>query len=323
MDRSRWFFHPLTIFVVSILALGTSLILYIYWYIEVSAGLKSVIRKFNLDSSQVLTAQTWVVILVLSILVGLILLGLFTIFVYNQKMVQLYRLQHNFINNFTHELKTPVASIRLYLETFQRHELGRDDQLKYINYMLSDVTRLSDNISRILSLARIESKSFADEFSRGDPMELLDNFLEKNRHLFVDCLIRVSSRPDSKLYCNINRSLLEILLMNLITNAIKYRSSRPPEIEIKARVRSNRLLISFMDNGIGFDRNEKNKIFKKFYQVGRSDNMSAKGSGIGLYTAQNIAKIHKGKLSANSPGSQKGATFTLALPMYKKRSNVP
>ncbi len=320
MDRSRWFFHPLTIFVVSILALGSSLILYIYWYIEVSAGLKSVIRKFNLDSSQILTAQTWVVILVLSILVGLILLGLFTIFVYNQKMVQLYRLQHNFINNFTHELKTPVASIRLYLETFQKHELGREDQLKYINYMLADVTRLSDNISRILNLARIESRNFADEFSWGDPVEVLDSFLQKNGHLFVDCRIRITHRPDRKLYCHINRSLLEILLMNLITNAIKYRSSRPPEIDIKAQIRSNRLQMSFVDNGIGFDRHEKNKIFKKFYQIGRSDDMSAKGSGIGLYTAQNIAKIHKGKLSANSLGPEKGAVFTLTLPMYKERS---
>ena len=163
MDRSRWFFHPILIFVISILALGTSLILYIYWYIEVSTGLKGVVRKFNLDADQILTAQTWVVIMVLSILVGLILLGMFTIFAYSQKMVQLYRLQHNFINNFTHELKTPAASLRLYLETFQKHELARDDQLKYIGYMLSDVKRLSDNVTRILNLARIESKSFAGE----------------------------------------------------------------------------------------------------------------------------------------------------------------
>jgi signal transduction histidine kinase len=320
MDRSRWFFHPLTIFVVSILALGTSLILYIYWYIEVSAGLKSVVRKFNLDSSQILTAQTWVVILVLSILVGLILLGLFTIFVYSQKMVQLYRLQHNFINNFTHELKTPVASIRLYLETFQKHELGRDDQLKYIDYMLADVTRLSGNISRILNLARIESKSFADEFSWGDPLEVIDKFIQKNGHLFAGCRIRLNNRLSRKIYCHINRSLLEILLMNLITNAIKYRSSDPPEIHISARLQPNRLQIVFADNGIGFDRNERNKIFKKFYQIGRSDDMSAKGSGIGLYMAHNIAKIHKGKLSANSPGVDQGAVFTLTLPLYKERS---
>ena len=139
MNQSRWFFHPILIFIISILALGSSLILYIYWYIEVSAGLNQVVRKFNLDSDKILTAQTWVVILVLSLLVGLILLGMFLIFVYSQKMVQLYRLQHNFINNFTHELKTPVASLSLYLETFQKYELQRDDQLKYIGYMLSDV----------------------------------------------------------------------------------------------------------------------------------------------------------------------------------------
>ena len=213
-----------------------------------------------------------------------------------------------------------MASIRLYLETFQKHDLGRDHQLKYIDYMLADVTRLSDNISRILNLARIESRRFEDDFSWGDPLEVLDNFVQKNRHLFVDCRIRIVERPDRKLYCHINRTLLEILLMNLITNAIKYRSSQPPEITIKGQIRSNRLQMSFIDNGMGFDRNEKNKIFKKFYQIGRSDDMSAKGSGIGLYMAQNIAKIHKGKLSANSLGPQKGAVFTLTLPMYNERS---
>ncbi len=320
MNRYGWFFHPIIIFAVSILALGTSLILYIYWYMEVSAGLKSVVRKFNLDSSQMLTAQTWVVILVLSILVGLILLGLFTIFTYSQKMRQLYRLQNNFINNFTHELKTPVASMRLYLETFQKYELERDDQLKYLDYMLADVTRLSDNISRILNLARIESKSFADEFSWMDPLDEIDRFINNNRQMFTGCRIRVSKRPDRTIYCHINRSLFEILLMNLITNAIKYRSSDPPEIEIRARLRSNRLQMMFIDNGAGFDPHERNNIFKKFYQIGRSEDMSATGSGIGLYLAQNIAKIHKGRLSATSPGPGKGSVFTLSLPLHKARS---
>lgn len=320
MDRSGWFFHPIIIFVVSILALGTSLILYIYWYIEVSAGLKSVVRKFNLDSTQILTAQTWVVILVLSILVGLILLGLFTIFAYSQKLRQLYRLQNNFINNFTHELKTPVASMRLYLETFQKHELARDDQLKYLDYMLADVTRLSDNISRILNLARIESKSFADEFSWMDPLDEVDRFLNKNEQVFKGCRVWVSKRPSRSVYCHVNRSLFEILLMNLITNAIKYRSSDRPEIEISARLRSKRLQLTFIDNGVGFDRHERKKIFKKFYQIGRSEDMSATGSGIGLYMAQNIAKIHKGTLSANSLGPSKGSVFTLTLPLHKARS---
>jgi two-component system, OmpR family, phosphate regulon sensor histidine kinase PhoR len=319
MDRSKWFFHPILILVVSILALGTSLILYIYWYIEVSVGLKSLVRRFNLDAGQILTAQTWVVILVLTILVALILLGLLTIFVYSQKMVQLFRLQHNFINNFTHELKTPTTSLRLYLETFQKHELSRADQLKYIEFMLSDVNRLSDNVSRILNLARIESKSFTGDFSWLDPLDLIHRFLEHNHYLFSNCDIQVSCSPERNFYCYINRSLFDILLMNLLTNAVKYNASDRPKIHVTQELHGKRLRILFRDNGIGFNRRERNKIFRKFYQVGRSEDMSAKGSGIGLFLAQSIAKIHKGRLKASSDGPGTGAVFALTLPLHKDR----
>ena len=319
MDRSKWFFHPILIFVVSLLALGSSLILYIYWYVEVSTGLEAVVERFNLDPNKILAAQTWVVILVLSVLVGLILLGLFTIFVYSQKMVQLYRLQHNFINNFTHELKTPVASLSLYLETFKKYDLARQDQHKYINYMLSDVQRLSDNITRILNLARIESKSFTGEFVWLDPLALVESFLEKHRHLFAHCRVRLERHAGDTAFCRINPGLFEILLMNLVTNAVNYNRSETPAIHIQARLVAARLLILFQDNGIGFDKVERKKIFKKFYQIGRSDDMSAKGSGIGLYLVQSIARIHRGHVSASSPGPGQGALFTLSLPLQKKQ----
>ncbi len=164
MNRFKWFYHPVFIFVFSIVALAASLALYIYWYIEVSAGLKAVIEKYNLDPSQFLEVQTWVVILVLSILVAIILAGVFLIFIYNQKTWQLYRMQRNFINSFTHELKTPVTSLKLYLETFAKHELPREDRLRYVGFMIQDVDRLLDNINRILELARIESGSYLKEF---------------------------------------------------------------------------------------------------------------------------------------------------------------
>ncbi|MCP4746828.1 MAG: HAMP domain-containing histidine kinase [Desulfobacteraceae bacterium] len=318
MDRSKWFFHPIFIFVVSILALGTSLILYIYWYIEASEGLNKVVNRFNLPSGQILTAQTWVVILVLSILVGTILLGMFIIFAYSQKMVQLYRLQRNFINNFTHELKTPVASLSLYLETFQKYELDRENQLKYIGYMLLDVKRLSDNVSRILDLARIEGKGYAAEFIWLDPLKLIERFLIKNRHLFVNCRINVLNNLKQPLLLRMNSSLFEMLMMNLMTNAIKYNTSETPTIKIFLRQKTGRLQILFKDNGIGFQKSERRKIFKKFYQIGSSDDMTAKGSGIGLFLAQSIAKIHRGRISAYSKGPDQGAVFILILPLLKK-----
>jgi signal transduction histidine kinase len=314
MNHSRWLFHPILILIFSILALGTSLFLYIYWYIEASTGLKSIVKRFNIDAEQALASQTWVVILVLSLLVGIIFLGIFIIFVYNLKTLQLYRLQHNFINSFTHELKTPVTTLKLYLETFEKHELSRADQLKYIRYMLQDAGRLSDDINRILNLAQIESKSYDENPEACNLEDTINRFLKHNAHHFQHCRITVIN-PDRKTYIHpINRSLFDMLLMNLITNAVKYNQSPTPEIEIVFEEKGKKLYIHFKDNGIGIDKPEIKKIFRKFYQVGSSDDMSAKGSGLGLYLVENIAKVHKGKIVADSPGKGKGATFTLVLP---------
>jgi len=315
MNRSKWFFHPVFVFIFSIIALGTSLFLYIYWYMEVSTGLEVVVRKFNISPDQVLESQSWVVILVLSILVAIILVGIFTIFVYNQKTFQLYRLQHNFINNFTHELKTPVTSLKLYLETFLKHELSRDEQSKYIHYMIQDVGRLSDNINRILNLARIESKSYGGDFIVSDIVQVIEEFYHSNNHLFRNCDIHIHHPVGVSFSYSVNISLFEMLLINLLTNAIKYNKSDVPRIDIRFEVLKRQLRICFEDNGIGLVKSEIKKIFRQFYQVGRSDNMTAKGSGLGLYLVQSIARIHKGKVIAESRGIGKGSVFTLILPL--------
>ena len=205
MKQVKWLFHPILVFIFSVTALVASLFLYIYWYIEISSGLRSAMVRFNLEQDQVLAADTWVVILVLCILIGIILLGIFIIFVFSQKTMQLYRMQNNFINNFTHELKTPVTSLQLYLQTFSRHELSRNDQLKYIGYMLTDVNRLTDNINRMLNLAKLESKSYMGEFVVCDLAEVVNRFLEENAHLFNDCRITVHSPQSETIYQRINR----------------------------------------------------------------------------------------------------------------------
>ncbi len=314
MDQSKWFFHPIFVLVLSIIALGLSLFLYIYWYVEISTGLNSLINRFDLRSDQVLASQTWVVIMVLSILVGIILMGIFIIFVYNQKTFQLYRLQNNFINNFTHELKTPVTSLKLYLETFLKHDLSRKDQVTYIGYMLADVNRLTENINSILSLAKIESKGFDEEFARSELVQTVEQFCHSNRHLFKDCQITITNLTGRPIFYDIDRMLFEILLMNLLTNAVKYNQAEQPQIWIAFEVQSSKLLIRFSDNGLGLRKSDLKKIFRKFYQVGKSDNMSAMGGGLGLYIAQQIAKRHNGKITAQSAGLGQGSVFTLALP---------
>jgi signal transduction histidine kinase len=241
-------------------------------------------------------------------------MGIFIIYIYSQKTLQLYRLQNNFINNFTHELKTPVTSLKLFLQTFTRHELPRCDQLKYIDFMIADVGRLSDNIDRILNLAKIESKTYIEEFVDVDLVDTLETFLKSNEHLFGPSQIRLQ-RPAAPLpNFRVNQSLFDMLMMNLITNAIKYNRSQQPQIDIRFESARRKLLLHVEDNGIGFDKKEIKKIFRKFYQIGRVDNMTARGSGLGLHLVKTIARIHGWRVTAQSEGSGKGSVFTLSMP---------
>ncbi len=317
MNQSKWF-YPIIVFMLSVMALAASLFLYIYWYIRVSAGVKSLVAKFNIEPSVVLQLQTWVVVLVLSVLVGIILLGIFTIFIYNYKTYQLYRLQRNFINNFTHELKTPVTSLKLFLETLSKYELSRPEQLKYINYMIQDIVKLSDNIGRILDLAGIESKNYQGNFVETDLVAFIESFCKKNKHLFPESIITVNNLSNKPYLYPINSYLFEMLLMNLLTNAVKYNDSEVPKIDISFFLQYQTLNIEFKDNGLGIENTQIKKIFRKFYQVGRYSDMTAKGSGLGLYLVQNIARIHNGKIVAKSEGIGTGSVFTIKLP-YKEK----
>jgi len=176
------------------------------------------------------------------------------------------------------------------------------------------VGRLSDNIDRILNLAKIESKSYGGEFAVLDLVSTVERFYKNNRQLFQNCELNIYNPSERSFAYRINLSLFEMLLMNLLNNAIQYNKSENPEINISFELQNRELHIRFEDNGIGIEKGEIKKIFRKFYQSGRADDMSAKGSGLGLHLVQNIARIHKGKVTAESKGHGKGSMFNLILP---------
>jgi two-component system, OmpR family, phosphate regulon sensor histidine kinase PhoR len=323
MKQAKWFIHPIFVFILSTAALAISLFLYIYWYIGISAGLKSVIARYRLDANQFFEPQTWVVILSLSLLVAVILAGILIIFVYNLKTLQLYRLQHTFINNFTHELKTPVTSLKLYLETFVKHELPREEQLRYIMFMLQDTERLSGNINSILNLARIEGKLTEEESTPVDLVMTIQQFITNNRHLFRNAEIYMENNSNEPIIYPIISPLFEMLLMNLLSNDIKYNASPKPRVEISFAREERFLMIRFRDNGIGIAEEEQRKIFRKFYRGRSDDRIPVSGSGIGLYLVQQIARLHHGRIIADSEGKDKGSVFTLILPYEKTEGNEP
>ena len=304
MIKSRWFFHPLFIFIFSLVALAMSLFLYIRSYLQVNHALQEVVVKYHLNEKNMLETETWVLILTLSLLVAVILMGLLIIYIYSQKMIQLYRLQQNFINGFTHELKTPIASLQLFLETFSRHELPRDEQLKYLDYMKRDTKRLSDNVLRILQLGRLEERNFRGDFKNQDMVDVIRTFLTNTPHLFEQGKIEFETDLDKFIY-PMDHALFEMLLMNLITNAFIYNKAVEKLVLIKLTREGRFVVLDFIDNGIGLDKNEIKKVFKKFYQVGKS----SKGSGLGLYIVANIARVHNAEVLALSQGVGTGSTF--------------
>jgi signal transduction histidine kinase len=212
-------------------------------------------------------------------------------------------------------LKTPVTSLKLYLDTFAKHELSREEQIKYIGYMILDVDRLLDNINRILNLARIESGTFRKEFVKEDLVRTVSQFYQNNADLFRNFEVMVHNPAEMPVHYPINPPLFDMLLMNIMINAMKYNESANPRLDVRFIPRKKGLDVRFEDNGIGIQPSEIKKIFRIFYQVGYADNMTGKGSGLGLYMVQQIARIHRGKVTAESEGEGKGTVFTLTLPL--------
>ena len=310
MIRYRWITNPVTVFIFSLIALGSSLWLYIHSYLRVNDAFQEFVRKRNLDPSPLLETETWVMILIVSVLVALILIGVIIIFVYYQKMIQLYRMQQNFINGFTHELKTPIASLRLFLDTFSRHKLDEESQKKYLGYMIRDTERLSDNVNQILNLARIEDKKYEAQWEVGDIRLFIQNWLQKTSYWSEDADVIFMEQGGQPLYVKYDINLLPLVFMNLVNNAQIHNKSDRPRVEISARLQGKNVTVSFKDNGIGISKAEAKKVFRKFYQVKKA----AKGSGIGLYLVQTVMRFHKGSVRLFSEGEESGTTFILSFP---------
>lgn len=313
MLRTKWFTNPVTVFIFSLIALGTSLFLYIQSYLEVNEMLKEFVQKRNLDSSQILEPQTWIMILVLSILVAIILLGLLIIFIYYQKMIQLYRMQQNFINGFTHELKTPLASLRLFLDTFIKHEISREDQLRYLTFMKRDTDRLVDNVNLILNLAKIEEKKYQVDLKEIDLMKHVREWLEKASAIKEEGQINIYG--EEAILATIDPNLFELILMNLVGNALNHNDKREKKVDIHLVGDKDFFTLEVIDNGPGIPVKERNKVFKKFYQIGKS----SKGSGIGLYTVMQIVRMHKGKIQVESGTNDLGTRIIVTLPKKTKK----
>ena len=316
IKNSRWYLSPVAIFTYSLIAVASSFVLYIYWAVRAQNGIEEFLKKFNLSSDPLLEVNTWVIIVAFSVLLVIIILGLIIIYIYYYKSINLYRLQNNFINNFTHELKTPLTSLNLFLETFEKHELPRDEQLKYINYMKDDCDRLGTNVRHILRTARLESQTYQLDKELVELNSVIKEFIEGQNRLKrqAEIIFTPTTNPVEIL---LDKTLFEMLLLNLISNGIKYNHQQNKRVWVNIEKDTSGISIRVRDNGIGIPKKYQKDIFKKFFQIGDSLVMSAKGSGLGLFIVQTIVQLHKGKISVSSAGEGLGSIFKVHLRQYE------
>lgn len=310
MPQYRWFLRPVSIFIFSLIALGASLYIYIRSYLNVNEAFEKFLVTYNVDTNQFARPETWVTILTLSILVAIILVGLILILITYQRGVDLYRMQQNFISGFTHELKTPIASIRLYVDTFLQHDLAPEQQRKYLKYMLEDTDRLSTNVEQILSLGKLEERNYQANFEQADLKTVLRKLVNELSHRHTNGKIILNEDGFDGAMANIDISLFQVLMSNVINNGMYHNLSKEPQVNISGEIKKDGLHIIVKDNGVGVDPKFEKKIFKKFFQIGKS----VKGSGLGLYMCQIIARFHQIKFNVKGLGQNKGTIISVILP---------
>jgi len=227
--------------------------------------------------------------------------------------------QHDsFINAVTHELKTPVASIRLHLETLQRRDLPEAQKQEFYRLMLSDTDRLAQTVEQVLRAGRAGDKKAGREKSAVDFRQLVRECMDAVRtrhHLSLEAL-RYEEAPGNGAGMRVRGSDedLRTAVFNVLDNAIKYSGD-----QVDVRVRLNmpdekRIVLSVRDHGVGIPPDDMKSIFKRFYRVSHRSLAHVKGTGLGLFIVKSIAQKHGGKVFAESPGEGQGTTITMELP---------
>jgi signal transduction histidine kinase len=226
--------------------------------------------------------------------------------------------QHDaFINAVTHELKTPIASIRLYLETLQTRAVDDAKRLEFYRIMLDDSERLLGTIEQVLRTGRIGATSRRLNITRIDLGGVIEQCVERVRTIHKVGPEALQYRPGPQVTIVGDADEIQAADSNLIDNAVKFSGSEVRVTVEAASVDGKYVALRVTDHGPGIEKTELKRIFKRFYRVPGALAMRVKGTGLGLYIVRSVAKRHGGRAWAESEGPGHGATFVLQLPMVK------
>jgi len=283
---------------LGVLTLGATIILNIGWII--------------------LNERRIVLLVVGVILFSLLVAGVVLNTVFLVREVRRNERQDSFLNAVTHELKTPIASIRLYLETLQRHDVPEAQRQEFYKIMLADSDRLLATVEQVLKAGELGASGRHQHRTLLELYPLVADCIEitlQRYHLPASAIELAPSAGPVRLYVRGIPQDLRTAVLNLLDNAVKYS---PNGVHIRcsiAIVGATHVALTIADTGVGLAPDQLKRIFKRFYRVPGRNAVKIKGTGLGLFLVRSIARQHGGDISAQSPGPNLGTTITLTLPL--------
>ncbi|MBN1388881.1 MAG: GHKL domain-containing protein [Bacteroidales bacterium] len=228
---------------------------------------------------------------------------------------EISRLKSEFVSNVSHELKTPLALIRMFGETLDSGMVKDDaDRRKFYSIIRKESERLTHLINNVLDFSRMDAGVKEYNFRKEDLVETVRSSLETYKYQINDSGFSIESElPGEPVMLKIDRDAISQVLLNLLNNAVKY-SDEEKYILVKVWKDSDSAMFSVTDHGMGIKREEIKKIFDKFYRVSTAETGETRGSGLGLTLAQHIVEAHGGRIDVESEVG-KGSTFTVSIPL--------
>ncbi len=270
------------------------------------------------------SAMYWVMLAVGASFLVLVLVGVVLYLLISVREIRLNQRQSNFIDSVTHELKSPLASLKLYLQTLTRRSVTEGQRADFYRFMLDDLERLDTLINHMLDAARVDQLPTRDDLAVVDLAEMLRSCAETVRvryHLPTDA-IRVRLVPAAVRARPID---VEMIFRNLIDNAVKY-GGNPPQVEIElAPAADDRALARISDNGPGIPPKLRRKIFGRFVRLGNELERKQSGTGLGLFIVRTLVRRLHGEIAVGDRAGASGAVFEVRLPTVRPpaRAELP
>jgi signal transduction histidine kinase len=247
---------------------------------------------------------------------GLIIAGLLVNTVFLVREIRRNEQQDSFLNAVTHELKTPIASIRLYLETLESRPLDEAQRRDFYRIMLEDTDRLLGTVEQVLEASQVRQRSVRQNWREVDFALVVHDLLELARlrqHLPPEALHFGAEQPSGITVIG-NAEELRTAVFNLFDNAIKYSGEKKDIVVDILTPNIDTVSLRIRDHGIGISQKELKRIFKRFYRSPNPMTGRVRGTGLGLFIVRSVARRHGGDVYAESEGEGRGSTFTFRLP---------